>query len=107
MSPRPNAGLSDDALVVVDGLVTAFFGGAGIDQSAAVRGKFERSMPIVAETERILNRRNFRLHSKTKISDGSERRFFGMCRKICAWNSARYHHLEQSSGSEGEYCGVE
>ncbi len=41
----------------------------------------DRSMPIVAETEQILNRQNSPLNSRVEISDGSERRFFGVCRK--------------------------
>jgi hypothetical protein len=60
-----------------------------------------------------LNRRNSPLNSRAKISDGSGRRFFIVCGKICARNSIRYDHLKQSSGRDGsvapdnlEYHGV-
>jgi hypothetical protein len=58
-------------------------------------------MSIVAETEQIPNRRNSPLNSRAEISDGLARRFFVVAGKICAGKSARYHRLEQSSGSEG------
>jgi hypothetical protein len=38
--------------------------------------KFDRSVPIVAETEQIPKRRNSPLNSRAQISDGSARRFF-------------------------------
>jgi hypothetical protein len=38
--------------------------------------KFNRSAPIVLETERISERRNSCLKSRAQISDGSARRFF-------------------------------
>lgn len=47
-----------------------------------------------------MNRRNSYLKSRSGISGGLEKRFFLACRKICAWNSMRYHRLEQSSGNE-------
>jgi hypothetical protein len=43
--------------------------------------KIDRSMPIVAETQQILNRRNSPLNSRAEISDGSGRRFFVVRRK--------------------------
>jgi hypothetical protein len=38
--------------------------------------KIGRSMPIVAETEQIADRRNSPLNSRAQFFDGSERRFF-------------------------------
>jgi hypothetical protein len=62
--------------------------------------KIDRSLPIVAETEQILNRQNSPLNSRAEIFDGSGRQFFIVCKKICAEKSARYHQLDQSSGSD-------
>ena len=48
--------------------------------------KIGRSMAIVAETERIPNRRNSPLNSRAQISDGSGRRFLMVRQKIfCCW----------------------
>ncbi len=69
--------------------------------------KIDQLMSIVAETEQIAYRQKSCLKSRAQFSDGLARRFFVGRRKICAPKSARYHGLEQSSGSEGEYCGVE
>jgi hypothetical protein len=44
--------------------------------------KINRLMPTVAETERIPNRRNSRLKSRSRISDGPGRRFFIVCGKF-------------------------
>ncbi len=38
--------------------------------------KINQSIPIVAEIEQIADRRNLRLKSRARISDGSQRRFF-------------------------------
>jgi hypothetical protein len=62
----------------VDSFVTVFFGVAGVDPSAAISEKIDRSMPIVLETEQIADRRNSSLNSRAQISDGSGIRFFGM-----------------------------
>jgi hypothetical protein len=43
--------------------------------------RIDQSMPIVAETDQITNRRNSLLKSRVQISDGSVRRFFGACGK--------------------------
>lgn len=43
-----------------------------------------RSIPIVAETEQIADRRYSPLNSRAQISDGSARRFFVVCIKNCA-----------------------
>jgi hypothetical protein len=43
--------------------------------------KIDRSMPIVAETEQIADRRNSCLESRAQFSDGSARRFFVVRRK--------------------------
>jgi hypothetical protein len=40
--------------------------------------KIDQSMSIVAETDQILVRGNFRLKLRARISDGSPRRFFVM-----------------------------
>jgi len=56
--------------------------------------KIDRSMPIVAETEQILNRQNSPLNSRVEISDQSERRFFVVGRKNPYWNSMRDDRLE-------------
>jgi hypothetical protein len=53
--------------------------------------KIDQSMPIVAETEQVANRRNSHLKSRVRISDGSRSRFFALGKKICAKKSARYH----------------
>ena len=45
--------------------------------------KIDQSMPIVAETEQIANRRNFFLKSIAQISDGSGARCLSVHRKIC------------------------
>jgi hypothetical protein len=47
--------------------------------------KIDRSLSIVAETEPILDRRNFPLNSRAQISDGSARRFFVARRKNLRW----------------------
>jgi hypothetical protein len=44
--------------------------------------KIDRSMPIVAETEQIAERRNSPLNSRARISDGPGIRFFIMRRKF-------------------------
>jgi hypothetical protein len=62
--------------------------------------KIDRLVPIVAETEQILNRRIFSLKSRAQISDGSGRRCFIMRIKICTCNSTGYDALRESSGSE-------
>jgi hypothetical protein len=46
--------------------------------------KIDRSMPIVAETEQVADRRNFCLNSRSKFSDGSGRRFFAAAEKFVA-----------------------
>lgn len=42
--------------------------------------KIDQSMPIVAGTDPILNRRNFLLNSRAQISDGSGGRFVVVCK---------------------------
>src|SRR5258708_32583432 len=68
--------------------------------------KIDQSMSIVCETEQIADRRNSPLNSRAQISDGSGIRFFVVSGKIFLDGSMRYDASEQSSGSEGEYCGV-
>ena len=46
------------------------------------RQRNNRSMPIVAETEQIPDRRNSPLNSRAQISDGSAKRFFIMRGKV-------------------------
>jgi hypothetical protein len=62
--------------------------------------KIDRSMPIVAETEQILNRQNSPLNSRVEISDGSERRFFVVCGKTFSVISMRYSLSKPSSGND-------
>src|SRR6516162_4688807 len=58
-------------------LAVTIFLPTGLIVKAQLRtSKIDQSMSIVAETEGILNRRNFPLKSRAKISDGSVRRFF-------------------------------
>jgi hypothetical protein len=45
-------------------------------------GEIDQSIPIVAETEHIPNRRNSRLKSRAQISDGSARRFSSCAEKL-------------------------
>jgi hypothetical protein len=63
--------------------------------------KIDGSIPIVAETEQIADRRNSPLNSRSQISDGSGARCSAAHGKICAEKSVRYHDLKSSSGSEG------
>jgi hypothetical protein len=63
--------------------------------------KIDRSIPIVSETEKILNRRILPLKSKAQISDGSGARCSSVRKKICAAISTRYHGSKQLSGSDG------
>jgi hypothetical protein len=65
--------------------------------------KSDRSMPIVAETERILNRRNSLLKSRAQTFDVSWSRFLTTRGKNCDARSTRYHDRKSSSGSEGAY----
>jgi hypothetical protein len=44
--------------------------------------KIDQSIPIVAETEQILDHRNSPLNSRARFSDGSGIGFFGMRGKI-------------------------
>jgi hypothetical protein len=61
-----------------------------------------QSIPIVAETEQIVDHRNWCLRSRARISDGSARRFFVVRWKNCGVKSASYDSSEPSSGSEGQ-----
>jgi hypothetical protein len=61
---------------------TVFLALVGLDRLAAIRRKFDQSLPIVAETEQIPNRRNSPLNSRAQISDGSGRRFIVVHGKI-------------------------
>jgi hypothetical protein len=61
--------------------LTAFFAGERALFRRYLFQKIDQSMPIVAETELIANRRGSRLESRARISDGSARRFFVVRRK--------------------------
>jgi hypothetical protein len=61
--------------------------------------KIDRLMPKIRETERILNRRNSPLNSRAEILTDQRDGLSSCAEKICAEKSARYHRLEQSSGS--------
>src|SRR5579863_8224612 len=56
--------------------LTVFLELVGLDRMAAIRRKFDQSLPIVSGTGQISNRRNFPLNSRAKISDVSGGRFF-------------------------------
>ena len=60
-----------------------------------------RLLSIVAETEKIVDRRNSPLNSGARIFDGSARRFFAVRRNNFACRSMRYRCLKSSSGSRG------
>jgi hypothetical protein len=77
-------------LVARDGIFPA----AQIGTCRMATSMIDQSMPIVAETEQIAERRNSPLNSRAQISDGSGRRFFIVCRKNCARNSTCYDHLK-------------
>jgi hypothetical protein len=61
---------------VVDSLVTVFFWELPVRLGRRPSEKLDRLIPIVAETEQIVDRRNWCLKSRAQISDGSARRFF-------------------------------
>ena len=64
--------------------------------------------PLSTSTSAAMIPQNHPLDSlKTRFSDGSERRFLVVWRKNFRLNSECYGRSEQSSGSDGEYCGVE
>src|SRR5437764_13604870 len=54
--------------------LTVFSAGEPMARLSAGRAESNRSMPIVAETEQIADRRNSSLNSRAQISDGSARR---------------------------------
>jgi hypothetical protein len=56
--------------------------------------KIDRSMPIVAETEKILNRQNSPLNSRAQIFDGSGRRFFIVRTKNLRWKISALRWLK-------------
>jgi hypothetical protein len=66
---------------VVDSLATVFFGNCRYGSVGGRQKEIDRLIPIVAETEQIVDRRNRRLKSRAQISDGSARRFFVVRRK--------------------------
>lgn len=57
----------------------------------AATPRIDRLVPIVAGTEQIVDRRNSRLKSRARTSDGSTRRFFFISKKNCTVRSAHYH----------------
>lgn len=80
--------------------LTVFFSPTRQRRSRLGLQKIGQSIPIVAETEQIADRRNSSLNSRAQNSDGSARRFFVGRRKISAAKSACYHGLKQWSGSD-------
>jgi hypothetical protein len=81
--------------------MTVFLAEHGITACLVRTSKIDRSIPIVAETEQILNRQISPLKSRAQISDGSPRRFFVVRGKSYAAKSTHYHGAKQSSGNEG------
>jgi hypothetical protein len=61
--------------------LTVFFNAASASSELQQGRKIDRSMPIVAEAERIADRRNSSLKSRARIFDGSARRFFVVRRR--------------------------
>jgi hypothetical protein len=80
--------------------VTVFLIKERITARRVPTSRIDRSMPIVAETEQITDRRNSYLESRARISDGPGRRFFVMRSKNYIVRSRLRHRSEQSSGSE-------
>jgi hypothetical protein len=72
---------SRDGTLVVDSLVTVFFGNCRDGSVGGRQKKIDRLIPIVTETEQIVDRRNWFLKSRARTSDGSARRFFVVRRK--------------------------
>jgi hypothetical protein len=67
--------------MVVDSLVTVFFENCRYGSVGGRQKEIDRLIPIVAETEQIVDRRNWCLKSRAQVSDGSARRFFAVRRK--------------------------
>jgi hypothetical protein len=71
--------------------LTVFFPALPMTRFSLEILKINRSTPIVAETEQIMNRRNFLLKSRAQIYDGSGNRSLTTIENICAGKSVRYH----------------
>jgi hypothetical protein len=63
---------------ITDGLFCAWVNDAALVEGSS---RIDQSIPIVAETEQIADRRNSPLNSRAQISGGSWIRFFRMSRK--------------------------
>jgi hypothetical protein len=63
--------------------------------------KIDQSIAIVVEPAQILNRAIFPLKSKAKKFDGLTVGFRPSAEIFCAYKSARYDALRESSGNEG------
>lgn len=74
--------------------LTVFFPALPMTRFSLEILKINRSTPIVAETEQIMNRRNFLLKSRAQIYDGSGSRSLTTIENICAGKSVRYHDLK-------------
>lgn len=75
--------------------------------ASSMRSKIGQSLSIVVETSPNSNRANFPLKSEAKKFDGSLFGFRASPEKNCAYKSARYDALRESSGRDGEYDGVD
>jgi hypothetical protein len=81
--------------------VTVFFGNCRYGSVGGRQKKIDRLIPIVAETEQIVDRRNWYLKSRAQISDGSARRFFVVRRKIALLNQRVTIALNHRVGATG------